>query len=319
MSTPHVGDETDTDLSAPTYRHLFPSGCSPHVPGVDEHTRAWLAATAITDAGDAGARLKATRVGRIAAHLYPAAPVPLLELAADAFAWLVAFDDTHVEATDVSAARLAPRIASFVQVLETGTTPTQDAFARALTDLAGRIRDLMTPAQAERVLAGLKEVFLAMLWETTTHRRPIALAEYRAMRPHTVFGHFATTLVEPCAGLELPAAAHADPRVRRLVHGLATLWAWTNDLDSYRTERQALGSEPQTLPGILGREHGLTENEAFAKARRMCDAEAAEVHRLITELAASQMPALPDYALALGHAIGGTQELRRISDRWRTA
>ncbi|MFF8415031.1 terpene synthase family protein [Streptomyces omiyaensis] len=306
-------------MHAPTYPHLFPSGCSPHVPGVDEHTRTWLDTTAITDAGDAGARLKATRVGHIVARLYPAAPADLLELAADVFAWLVAFDDTHVEATDVSAESLAPRIASFIQVLETGTPSTPDAFTTALADLAGRIRDLMTPAQAERVLAGLKEVFLAMLWETTTHRRPITLTEYRAMRPHTVFGHFATTLVEPCAGLELTAAAHTDPRVRRLVHGLATLWAWTNDLDSYRTERQALGSEPQTLPGILGREHGLTENEAFAKARLMCDAQAAEVHRLITELAASPEPALPDYALALAHAIGGTQELRRISDRWRTA
>ncbi|MFJ4188257.1 terpene synthase [Kitasatospora sp. NPDC089509] len=316
MSTPVAGDRSDR--CAPTYPHLFTGRCSPHAAATEEHTRGWLDAFALTG-GDGAERLKASRFGRVIAHVYPAAPQVLLELAADLFAWLVAFDDVHVEATGVSSAGVAPRIAAFVRVLATGTAPAEDPFARALADLAGRTRELMAPAQAERVHAGLHEAFLAMLWDTTTHRRAVGLAEYRAMRPHTFFGQFATTLVEPCAGLDLPAAVHADPRVRRLLRGLATLWAWTNDLDSYRYEQQALGTEPQTLPGILARENGLTEQEAFALARRMCDEEAAEVHRLITELSDSPTPGLPDFARAVGDAVGGTQDLRRISDRWRTA
>ena len=244
----------------------------------------------------------------------------LLDLAADLCIWLSAFDDLHVEAPQATAATLAPHIASFTHVLDTRTTPSASPspLTSALADLTRRMHDLMTPAQAARTTGRLHQALAATYWETTAHGRIVGLAEYEAMRPHTFFGHTLATLIEPCAGLDLPAQVHHCEPVRHLIHGTARLWGWINDVYSFPMERDRLGTPPQTLPLILTREHGLSLPEAFTEVCRLCDREASTAHRLVTELTSSPVPQLPDYARAISHAIGGTQTVYQVSDRWRT-
>ncbi|MFH8573882.1 terpene synthase [Streptomyces sp. NPDC017993] len=318
MSAPFAG--SGSTGPAPTFWHLFPARSNPLGPGTDDHAAAWLDDHRLVDDAHESTRLKAARVGRGAGFLFPDAGQELLDLAAVLCIWLSAFDDLHVEAPQATAATLAPHIASFTHVLDTRTTPSASPspLTSALADLTRRMHDLMTPAQAARTTARFHQALAATYWETTTHGRIVGLAEYEAMRPHTFFGHILATLIEPCAGLDLPDQVHHCEPVRHLIHGTARLWGWINDVYSFPMERQRLGTPPQTLPLILTREHGLSLPEAFAEVCRLCDTEASTAHRLVTELTASPVPQLPDYARAISHAIGGTQTVYQVSDRWRT-
>ncbi|MFH8618845.1 terpene synthase [Streptomyces sp. NPDC017979] len=302
----------------PDFWGLFPSRISPLAGEVESGTRGWLDGWRLVEEGP-GERLKASKVGRLVALAYPDAQADLLRWSADLFAWLTAFDDVHVEAPRVTTAELAPHIASFVGVLETGTAPgtAPTHFPAALAELLARARELLTPLQDERVRARLDKVFVAMLWETTTRERTVSTAEYETMRPHTFFSAVGATLVEPCAGLDLSPAARADPEVRRLTQALATLWGRTNDLYSFAYEQRALGSVPRTLPWLIARERGLPLDAAFAEAGRWCAEEAVLAHRLIGQLSSSPREGVSEYARAIAHAIGGTRRLYEVSDRWR--
>ncbi|MEV5666912.1 terpene synthase family protein [Streptomyces flaveolus] len=119
------------------------------------------------------------------------------------------------------------------------------------------------------------------------------------MRSHSVFSHAVAALIEPCAGLDLPAEAHDTEQVRQLIHSTALLSGWVNDVYSFPKERHESGFPPQTLPLILAREHGLALPEAFAAACHLCDQEAFTAYRLITELTASPRP--PTAGLRPGH------------------
>ncbi|WP_406263716.1 terpene synthase [Streptomyces sp. NBC_00191] len=318
MNTPFVG--SGSTGPAPTFWHLFPARSNPLGPATDDHTAAWLDDHRLVDDAHESTRLKATRVGSGAGSLFPDAGQDLLDLAADLCIWLSAFDDLHVEAPQATATTLAPHIASFTHVLDTRTTPpdSPSPLTSALADLTRRMHDLMTPAQAARITARLHQAFAATYWETTTHGRIVGLAEYEAMRPHTFFGYVLATLIDPCAGLNLPDQVHHSEPVRQLIHGTARLWGWINDVYSFPMEQHRLGTPPQTLPLILAQEHGLSLPEAFAAACRLCDTEAATAHRLVTDLTASTIPQLSQYASAVSHAIGGTQTVYQSSDRWRT-
>ncbi|MEU0400855.1 terpene synthase family protein [Streptomyces sp. NPDC006197] len=245
----------------------------------------------------------------------------MLEPAADLFAWLCAFDDLYVEEAAAAPrdAAVAPFVASFVRVVETFERPAAGAaaFTAVLGDVMGRLRDLVTPKQAERVGSRLVSLFLAMLWEGMTAGRSVGFAEYAAMRPHTVFGYVGATLIEPCAGLDPQAAVHARADVRRLLRATAVVWGWTNDVYSFAYEYQERGAL-RTLPWVLMKEYGLEPREAFARACRACEEEALVAHRLIGKPAASPVPELAPYAAALGCAIGGTERLYGVSGRWRT-
>ena len=336
MSTHRSGGEVEIDVPTGTggdvlrpvfgFWDLFPCRSSPLADAVDGHTLAWIDERRLVVSDDGvGARVMAARVGRIAALIYPAAERELLELAADLFAWLSCFDDLHVEASPDPArasrtGSAASFIASFVGVVESRERPADGApaFTTALVELMERLRDLVTPAQAERVGSRLVSLFLAMLWEGTTAGRVVGLDEYAAMRPHTVFGYLAGALIEPCAGLDLPADVHARTPVRRLLRATALLWGWTNDLYSFAYEYQELGSLPRTLPWVLQHAHGVGLDEAFVRASAMCEEEALLAHELITRLSRSATPGLSRYSEAVGHAIGGTSRLYAVSDRWRT-
>ncbi|MFJ4283965.1 terpene synthase family protein [Streptomyces massasporeus] len=318
MSTP-VLDPGSTGPT-PTFWPLFPVRSNPLGPAADKHAAAWLDDHHLADDARESTRLKATRVGSGVGCLFPDAGQDLLDLAADLCLWLSVYDDVHVEACQSTAFTLAPHIASFTHVLDTRTTPpaSTSPLTSALADLTARMHDLMTSAQAARITARLHQAFAATYWETTTHERTVALAEYEAMRPHTFFGHVLATLIEPGAGLDLPDRVHHCEPVRQLIHATARLWGWINDVYSFPAEQHRLGTPPQTLPLILAQQHGLSLPEAFAAACRMCDTEAATAHRLVTDLTTSPSPQLARYGSAISHAIGGTQTVYQVSDRWST-
>ncbi|MGN9796155.1 terpene synthase family protein [Streptomyces sp. OZ13] len=62
---------------------------------------------------------------------------------------------------------------------------------------------------------------------------------------HSCFGHVLATLIEPCAGLDLPDPVHHCEPVRQLIHGTARLWGWTNDVYSFPMERHRLNTRPR--------------------------------------------------------------------------
>ncbi|MEV5518016.1 terpene synthase [Streptomyces flaveolus] len=300
MSTSTAGSSAPGQ-ARPTFWHLFPSRSNALGPKADYHASAWLDDYRLTDDEHEISRLKAFRVGSGMGCFFPDAQQDLLDLAADLCLWLCAFDDLHVEAPQATVTTLAPHLASFTYVLDTRTTPPAppSLFTPALADLTRRIHELTTPAQAARCATRLHQAFLGMLWDTTTRGRTVRLAEYKAMRSHSVFSHAVAALIEPCAGLDLPAEAHDTEQVRQLIHSTALLSGWVNDVYSFPKERHESGFPPQTLPLILAREHGLALPEAFAAACHLCDQEAFTAYRLITELTASPRP--PTAGLRPGH------------------
>ncbi|MET4923807.1 terpene synthase family protein [Streptomyces sp. PSRA5] len=292
-------------LPMPDLRDSFPGPfpVSTYADDIERHAAGWLRTFPLVGSErKLGALSNIT--GQGIARTFPTAGRNDLFLCADLFLWLTAFDDAHGEAAGArDPARLVRTIGECVHLLAGHEEPPAgpSAFGAALGDLLARFGKRATATQYLRLTGHLRDNLLGILWEAhhldgSDH---ITLADYRAMRPHTVFVRTLMTTAEITLGYELTERERSLEPVRELRTAVADLAGWINDLASYAKETAHDGPGALNLPSLLMRQHGCDVAEAFRLASRMCEQRAAVAAARIAELAVVKGP-LAEHAQALG-------------------
>ncbi|MFJ4184914.1 terpene synthase family protein [Kitasatospora sp. NPDC089509] len=292
-------------LPMPDLGHCFPGpfAVSPHAHDIERQTAEWLGAFPLV--GSPG-KLKAlcNITGHGMARTFPTADREGLFLCADLLLWLTAFDDTYGEAAGArDPAGLVRRIGECVHLLAGHGEPPGDTgvFGAALRDLLARLRERAPGTRYLRLTAHLRDNLFGILWEAhhLDGPDPVGLADYRAMRPHTVFVRTVMAAAEVVLGYELTERQRESEAVRELESAVADLAGWINDLASYRKEAAHDGPPPLSLPTLLMRQHACDLDEAFRLASRMCEDRATRAGALITELTGTGDGALREHVGAL--------------------
>ncbi|MFE3248101.1 terpene synthase family protein [Streptomyces sp. NPDC059209] len=283
-------------LPMPDLRGSFPGPfpASAYADDIERHATEWLRTFPLVGSERKLGAL-ANITGQGMARTFPAAGRSELLLCADLFLWLTAFDDAHGEAAGArDPARLVRAVGECVHLLAGHDEPpgSPSAFGAALTDLLARYRQRATGARYLRLTGHLRDNLLAILWEAHHIDGPdhITMADYRAMRPHTVFVRTLMVTAEIALGYELSERDRSLEPVRELQTAVADLAGWINDLASYAKETAHSGPTTLNLPSLLMREHGCDLEEAFRLASRMCERQAAVAAARIAELAAGEGP-----------------------------
>lgn len=295
---------TPPALPMPDLRDSFPGPfpASAHADDIERHATQWLRTFPLIRSERALSAL--THItGQGVARTFPTAGRDELFLCADLFLWLTAFDDAHGEATGAAdPARLLRTTSEYVHLLAGHNEPPggPSVFGAALRDLLDRYGERATPAQYTRLTAHLRDNLFGILWEAHHLHRPdrVTLPDYLAMRPHTVFVRTVVATAEVMLGYELTEPDRSSEPVRELETAVADLAGWINDLASYAKETARDGSATLGLPALLMRRHECDLEEAFRRASRMCEQQAAVAAARIAELTAGGGP-LADHAHAL--------------------
>ncbi|MFD7861381.1 terpene synthase family protein [Streptomyces sp. NPDC059783] len=285
-----------------------PFPASPHATAVENGLRYWAGEHQLPVPTNELRTLCAITSQGIARAL-PTAGLDSLQLAADLFLWLVAFDDTHGElAAAADPTALAGHVNELTAVLA-GNTPTTPAPARpfttALRDLLDRITVRATPSQYLTLTGHLHGSLLGLLWEAHHLNDPsrVTLRTYHMMRPLTVFARTLTAIAPIALSYELPERADAMGAVERAESETAVLAGWVNDLASYHREASRSTVPPLSLPTLLMHEHHLELPEAFTTAAGMCERQAVLIRAHIDELSTGDPGPLTRHAQALEHIV----------------
>lgn len=291
-------------LPMPDLRDSFPGPfpASDHADDIERHATEWLRTYPLIGS-ERALRALSHITGQGVARTFPTAARDDLFLCADLFLWLTAFDDAHGEATGAAdPARLVRTTSEYLHLLAGHNEPPGSAssFGAALRDLLTRYGERATPTQYLRLTAHLRDSLFGILWEAHhLHRQDrVTLADYRAMRPHTVFVRTVVATAEVMLGYELQEPDRSSEPVRELETAVADLAGWINDLASYAKETAHDGPVTLSLPALLMRQHECDLEEAFRLASRMCEEGAEVAAARITELTATEGP-LAEHARAL--------------------
>jgi hypothetical protein len=290
----------------------FDSAISPLADAIDQHAVAWARHWELAEEAADIKRIRAAKIGRLAARTTPGAGARALEFLADWQMWLFVFDDTYSDESPAGAdlPRLTQSITAFLRVLDNGGGDDTDAglrpFTRALADLVRRLTSMATAEQVFRFVSAVRGYFLAQFWEAG-HRvaeRPAGLQEYVAMRRHSGAVPTCMALIDVANGFELGAAEYYRPAVRAITDIAVNVTCWANDILSYPKEMQR-SLQVHSLPVVLARERQLPVRHALATAAAMHDAEVAHYLAIEDPLRRTAGPFLRRYLDGLRAWIGG--------------
>lgn len=291
-----------SDLPLPDLGCAFPGPfpVSPHADHAEQRLRRWLSEFPLIASPDA-LRSLCNITSHGVARALPDADSDSLVLCAELFAWLAAFDDVHGEATAArDPAGLVDHVGELIGVLSDAEVAA-GPFAAGLRDLLARLRDRATPAQYLRLTGHLRDNLTGIIWEAHHLSAPerVTVRSYCEMRPYTVFVRTIMAAAQIALAYELSDEQQLSAPVRQLETSVANLAGWVNDLASYTKEAARTRKNPLSLPTLLMTEHHLDLREAFERAARMCEDQAAIARARIDELATDSPATLKRHAQAL--------------------
>ncbi|MEW2497480.1 hypothetical protein AB0942_28685 [Streptomyces nodosus] len=301
----HAGITGPRDLPLPDLSDAFPGPfpSSPHADAVERHLQQWTDELGLLT-NHSARRALCNITGQGVARALPAADLDGLELCAELFLWLVAFDDVHGEATAAQdPVLLVDRVAELTRVLADDNAPagSDDPFTAGLRDLLRRLRARATPTQYLGLAGHLRDNLVGLVWEAHHLNQPdrVTVETYCAMRPYTVFVHTLMATAPMVLSYDLSETQRASDPVRQLETAVVNLASWVNDLASHTREADRLQAAPLSLPTVLMAEHQLGLPQAFETASHLCEEEAAAARRRIRELSGSRVRPLELHAEAL--------------------
>ena len=158
----------------------------------------------------------------------------------------------------------------------------------ALRDLRRRILRQGGQGCLRRFTASAAHWFDAMRTEVLNRagETPPSLLDYLRLREVSVGMYTEYALLDVTHGVRTNPAFWIDPDVRRLSVMAANIIAWSNDIFSYRKERQV--SDPHNMVLLLGREHGMPEEDAILLTAQMHNREMARFMELVDAMRAAR-------------------------------
>ncbi|HET9171657.1 MAG TPA: hypothetical protein VFN97_19610 [Actinospica sp.] len=285
-------------------------------------TERWARDCGLTARPELRARLHATAPARLAGRVAPYATLDGLLLSSAWAAWLFLFDDEYCDESDIGSdpAAITEVTVWLLSALETGESDPGDVFGGALADLGVRLRKLTGPVQWGRFVQAVTAYFYALVWEASCRRHGTLapLGEYVRMRRHSGAVATCLALIETINGFELDDRAWYDPSVRAASDAVADIICWSNDIVSYRKE-ESQAADVLSLPTVLARQNGLTEQQALDRCAAMLDRRIAEYYAYERPLLASGNPGLIRFASDLRHWIAGNLEWSYETGRYRVS
>jgi hypothetical protein len=267
-------------------------------------------------------RLVRSRVGSGLAWCFPRADFDRLTLIVEMVLWAMSLDRHSGEVAGTGDyPGTARSVGAAIRALDRPerTAAGADPFPRVAARIATRLRREVPPHSADRLLRTLRRFLLAKLWEVeqcAAGRLP-DVAEYLAMRRHTVLAVTIIEFVEPAGRFLISEAARRDRRVRRLVDAARNVVAWTNDLRSYEWERHEGSAPPASLPTLIARRDRVDIDRAFATVGHMLDEEKRVAHRLVAELRHGTGSELRSYLFGVKIFVDYADDWHKRNPRYR--
>jgi epi-isozizaene synthase len=278
-------------LSLPVIETAFPRQLHPYWPRLQENTRAWLLEKRLMPADKVAEYADGLCYTDLMAGFYIGAPDEVLQAIADYSAWFFVWDDRHDR--DIVHGRPAAWRRLRFQLHAALDSPRdhlhhQDPLVAAFADSMVRLYSFLGADWNARFAEHFHAVIEA--YDREFHNRTSGtvptVEEYLELRRLT-FAHWIwTDLLEPSAGLEIPAAVREDPAYLRAALLSQEFAAWYNDLCSL--PKEIAGDEVHNLGISLIQHEGMTLEEAVTEVRRRveeCISEFLAVEKDVVRLA----------------------------------
>ncbi|REE95226.1 terpene synthase family protein [Thermomonospora umbrina] len=264
----------------------------------------------------ADSRERAWVVGTNSADFYarfaPGAEEDRLLAAALWVYWGFAFDDARCDTGHYSdrPGEFVPMAARIQRALERPVpSGGDDAYARALQDIAARFRAVGTPVQFQRFVAAHRAWLSGVAWQIANRARGHmpGLDDYLTMRLHSAGGEPTFAMLEIADGAEVPAAEMDSPAVRALTEMAILVAALDNDRHSLPKEL-GRGHTDQNVFTVLAAHDGCTLAEAVRTAVGLRDRVLLRFLRLREQVRARLSAPGRRYVDGLAHGIRGNAE-----------
>lgn len=299
----------------------FPTRHHPEVEKIEAHTRDWAVRLHLAQSDAATENLARSSYGDLAAYIYPLAPLPEANLAADWLAWLCFADDQYEEGTHGSEQEWGAVTEAVRAVLEPGHVAgplTRTPLIRALADLSRRLDLLASPVWKKRFTGHFLDSMAAAMREIQLREEgtPPPLSEYIGLRRDCGAVLPSLDLIEVCAHVELPPEVYHSTAYQEIVLAGTDIISWTNDL--YSLDKEIAHGIVTNLVLVLQHQRGLDRPRAFRAAHSLIDRRVADL------LAAQQrLPALAESLrldaatrMALHRCAEGVRDWVAGSNRW---
>jgi 5-epi-alpha-selinene synthase len=273
-----VTDGPSITLAPPTCP--FPDRISAYAQDAEEHLRAHVSRCGIFRAPAAADYYATSRLGYLAAQIYPDALRERLLVLAEWYGVWTVFDDQLEKLADDrppdAVDAVAEAVLSWLPL--TGPPPAVgDAVSAAVPFAAGfgetwaRLRADTSPDWQRRFLVHTAEYLAGCRWEAANRHASTVpdLDEYVERRRRFGGIRMAMDLSEYGRGYELAPHVHADPVVQELLDVLGDITLWGNDIFSVLVDREE--GNVSNLVFVLQRHLGCDLVAAAAEATRMLD------------------------------------------------
>ncbi|MER6566943.1 hypothetical protein ABT288_12280 [Streptomyces sp. NPDC001093] len=236
-------------------------------PAVPRHLQ-WLRSFGLLPAADAEAQYLDWEFPALSGFWWPHATGAELDLALDAFAWMVLFDGQFDTALGMDAGRTRAAVDDMIAALRAPEASTAAAApaAAAFRDLWNRERDGMTRPWHARATQNWQRCFEAFAAEAANRcgRRIPTPTAYDRIRDAAGYMPVLLDLSERVYRCEIPAAVHETAVFRTLRKATVRGCNYIEDLFSLHKEE--VQGDPHNIVLVLEHHHRLTRPQAIDKA-----------------------------------------------------
>ncbi|MER6316860.1 terpene cyclase [Streptomyces sp. NPDC001581] len=274
--------------------HLpFPSSLSPDLEGARQRNPAWVRRMGLVGEGRSMEWYASWDMPLLAAHGFPYAQGPALDVCTDAMAFFFVFDDQFDGPLGRDPARAATVCRQLIDIVH-GAAPAAgaDACAVAFADLWARLRDGAHPGWVARTAHEWEYYFATQAHEAIGRLRgtPADMETYLQVRRGIAGTDLPLSLGERAAGIVVPAAAFHSPQLRIMRQAAIDVTFMCNDV--YSLEKEEARGDMDNLVLVIEHTRRCTREEAIAVARREVDGRVERFRELARQV--------PDMCLQLG-------------------
>lgn len=309
-------------LPIPPFYCPLPGALHPQWEAVNRRSVEWLEEFGLFESRRQYERLVDTRVGELVGRVSPRGGPEALQVAADFYQWLFAFDDAYCDegALGSRPEALVVELARILRAAEApgNAAPDGEGYLAALRDLRLRLDRIATPVQTNRWVEALRGYFFFQVWEAANRSRGTipTLDEYTVARMQSGAVKATMMLLDVAEGYELPAAEMDHPLTRALTEMACTVIDWDNDIASHHKE-SLRSRDNQNLRDILAHEQDLSQQEALHRAIAMRDRVMVRFLRLKDAADATESVARRRYVTSLCDWIRGNLDWQVSTNRYR--
>ena len=293
----------------------FASALNPYVRVLGKHLDT-MAARGAEDATADRDRWRSARFERLAARMYPDAPLSLLTISVEALVWVFDYDDYLADGPTESEQDATRQLAWFTARILAGEVTSRPAPPMGLLwDVCAKARTIGDDAWCFRFRRDVQDFADRMYEEACSRadRQPPAPAAYEQWRRGTSGWALLTDLAELTAGAALAQDVVSSDRYHRVRWAAGDLACAVNDLLSYPKELAA--GEYHNLVMVLEHSRQVSVAEARELVSEMIGERLADYQQARGEFL-SWHPSAEAYVRALEYLVRGSLDWSLESGRY---